>query len=68
MNFHRVTMQLPHRNGGLGLTPHRASGMAVFYSASSTFVGWIAQRPHLRHLLSLGQCPTDPTTWTSKHT
>ena len=48
MNWHRMTAQLPHHQGGLGLTPQRAYGIAAFYSASSTFLSWLAQRPH-RH-------------------
>jgi len=42
MNWHRMTAQLPHHQGGLGLTPQRASGIAAFYSASSTFLSWLA--------------------------
>jgi len=30
MNWHRMTAQLPHHQGGLGLTPQRASGIAAF--------------------------------------
>jgi len=45
-NWHRMRVQMPLFKGGLGLTPQCASGLAAFYSASNTFVGWLAQRPH----------------------
>lgn len=41
MNWHRMTAQLPHHEGGMGLTPQRASGIAAFYSASS--IRWLAR-------------------------
>ena len=62
MNWHRMTAQLPHHEGGMGLTPQRASGIAAFYSASSTFVGWLARRPHRLQWLRQGEL-ADPGTW-----
>ena len=51
--------------GGLGLTPQRASGIAAFYSASSTFLSWLAQRPHRQQWLRQGQLLHDHATWTA---
>jgi len=51
--------------GGMGLTPQHDSGIAAFYSASSTFVGWLAQRPHRCHWLRLGRRLQDHGTWTA---
>ena len=48
-NWHRMTVQLPPFKGGLGLTPQAASGIAAFYSGTCSFIGWMAQRSHLRH-------------------
>jgi hypothetical protein len=66
MNWHRMTAQLPHHEGGLGLTPQRASGIATFYSASCTFLGWLAQRPHRQQWLRQGQLLHDHEAWTAK--
>jgi hypothetical protein len=62
-NWHRMRVQMPHfKGGGLGLTPQCASGLAAFYSASSTFVGWLAQRPHMLHWIRQGQNLHDHST------
>ena len=51
MNRHRMTVQLPSSKGGLVLTPQSASGIAAFYSCTSAFLRWLAQRclppPHV---------------------
>ena len=62
-NWHRMTVQLPPFKGGLGITPQAASGIAAFYSGTCSFIGWLAQRSHLRHWLRQGQCLDDHTTW-----
>ena len=59
----RMTVQLPPFKGGLGLTPQGDSGIAAFYSRTCSFIGWLAQRSHLRHWLRQGQCLDDHTTW-----
>ena len=64
-NWHRMRVQLPHFKGGLGLTPQRASSLAAFYSASSTFVGWLAQRTHMRHWIRQDQRLDAHSTWTA---
>jgi len=56
---------MPYFKGGLGLTPHCASGLAAFYSASSIFVVWLAQRPHMRHWIGQGQNLQDHSTLVS---
>ena len=48
---------MPPFKGGLGLTPQSASGIAAFYSATSAFVGWLAQRSH--EWLRYGHCLED---------
>ena len=51
--------------GELGLTPQCASGLAAFYSASSIFVVWLAQRPHMRHWIRQGQNLHDHSSWSA---
>ena len=58
-----MTIQLPPFKGGLGLTPQSASGIAAFYSGTSAFVGWLAQRSHVLHWLRQGKSLDDHTTW-----
>ena len=58
-----MTVELPPFKGGLGLTPQSASGIAAFYSATSAFVGWLAQRSH--EWLRYGHCLEDHTTWSA---
>jgi len=60
-----MRVQLPHFKGGLGLTPQRASSLAAFYSASSTFVGWLAQRTHMRQWIRQDQHLHKHSTWTA---
>ena len=64
-NWHRMRVQMPHFNGGLGLPPQCASGLAALYFASSTFVGWLAQRPHMRDWIRQGQNLHDQITWSA---
>jgi hypothetical protein len=42
----RVIVELPHHEGGLGITPLPASGMAAFYSAITQMVSWLSSLPH----------------------
>ena len=62
MIWHRMTVQLPPFKGGLGLTSQSASGIAAFYSSTSAFTGWLAQRSHVGYCLRQAQCLEDHTT------
>ena len=62
----RMIVELPHRYGGLGLTPLPASGLAAFYSATARLVSWLGSLPqsHSSHWVcdqDLAEC----NTWTS---
>jgi hypothetical protein len=55
-------IELPHHQGGLGITPLPASGMAAFYSATANMVSWLGSHPHAPQWVA-GQNLADPTTW-----
>ena len=70
----RMIVELPHRYGGLGLTPLPASGLAAFYSATARLVSWLGSLPqsHSSHWVcdqDLAECntwtssPSAPSTW-----
>jgi hypothetical protein len=58
----RVIVELPHHQGGLGLTPLPASGMTAFYSATAHMVSWLGLLPHASEWVA-GQNLADPNTW-----
>ena len=60
----RMIVELPHHEGGLGITPLQASGMAAFYSATANLVAWLQPLPHASEWVA-GQNRADPDTWTS---
>jgi hypothetical protein len=60
----RVIVELPHHQGGLGITPMPASGMAAFYSATAHMVSWLGSLPHASEWVA-GQNLADPNTWNS---
>ena len=62
-NWHIVSVQLPHHKAGLGLTPQQAAGIGAFYSATTRFVRWVANRPS--HWIRANQRLDDPTTWSA---
>ena len=55
-------IELPHHQGGLGITPLPASGMAAFYRATANKVSWLGSHPHAPQWVA-GQNLADPTTW-----
>jgi hypothetical protein len=55
-------IKLPHHQGGLGITPLPALGMAAFYSVTSNMVSWLGSHPHAPQWVA-GQNLADPTTW-----
>ena len=60
----RIIVELPHHEGGLGITPFQASGMAAFYSATAKLVTWLQSLPHASDWAA-AQNLVDPDTWTS---
>ena len=46
MAWCRLIVELPLHQGGLGITPLPASGMAAFYSANAHMVSWLCSLPH----------------------
>jgi hypothetical protein len=42
----RTIVELPHHEGGLGIAPLPASGMAAFYIATASLVSWLGSLPH----------------------
>jgi hypothetical protein len=46
LSWCRTIVELPHHEGGLGITPLPASGMAAFYSATANLVSWLGSLPH----------------------
>jgi len=60
--FIQDLIELPHHEGGLGITPLPASGMAAFYSATANLVSWLGSLPHASQWVA-GQTLDDPTTW-----
>ena len=53
-----------------GMGPHgfhvnNKPSIGAFYSASSTFVGWLAQRTHMRHWIRQDQHLHAHSTWTA---
>ena len=63
LSWCRTIVELPHHEGGLGITPLPASGMAAFYSATANLVSWLGSLPHASQWVA-GQTLDDPTTWT----
>jgi hypothetical protein len=64
MAWCRVIVELPHHQGGLGIKPLPASGMAAFYSATVHMVSWLGSLPHASEWVA-GQNLADPNTWNS---
>jgi len=62
LSWCRTIVELPHQEGGLGITPLPASGMAAFYSATANLVSWLGSLPHASQWIA-GQTLDDPTTW-----
>jgi hypothetical protein len=57
-----VIVELPHHQGGLGITPLPASGMAAFYSVTAHMVSWMGSLPCASEWVA-GQNLADPNTW-----
>ena len=55
----RAIVELPHHQGGLGITPLPASEMAAFYSATAHMVSWLGSLPHASGWVA-GQNIADP--------
>ena len=55
----RAIVKLSHHQGGLGITPLPASGMAAFYSATAHMVSWLGSLPHASGWVA-GQNIADP--------
>ena len=58
----RTVVELPHHEGGLGITPLPASGMAAYYTATANLVSWLGSLPHASEWVA-GQTLDDSTTW-----
>jgi hypothetical protein len=58
----RMIVELPHHQGGLGITPLPSSGMAAFYSATAQMVSWLGSLPHVSQWAA-DQNLADPNTW-----
>jgi hypothetical protein len=57
-----MIVELPHHQGGLGITPLPSSGMATFYSATAQMVSWLGSLPHVSQWVA-DQNLADPSTW-----
>ena len=62
----RTVVELPHHEGGLGITPLPASGMAAYYTATANLVSWLGSLPHASNGL-LARLLTIPTLGDARH-
>ena len=62
LSWCRTIVELPHHEGGLGITPLPAFGMAAFYSVTANWVSSLGSLPHASQWV-VGQTLDDPTTW-----